>query len=146
VGIKANRINEIEMAVASPEKAGVGGSIPSLATSISTLYRPSNPSFGSNWFQFQPADNVSCELRQRRMAPIDSPVLIPCVPFDVFIYGFGSVRERPGATTAILLQALLKSNRLAAGQNKMLMFKILSSGGFLVHFRTTRALPACWSS
>jgi hypothetical protein len=66
----------------SPEKAGVGGSIPSLATSISTLYRRSNPSSGSNWFQFQPADIVSSELRQPRIA------LNECVPFDVFIYGF----------------------------------------------------------
>ena len=43
----------------SPEKAGVGGSIPSLATTFSNTYRPSTPGFGSNWFQFQPADQVN---------------------------------------------------------------------------------------
>ncbi len=45
----------------SPEKAGVGGSIPSLATTFSKTYRYSTPGFGSNWFQFQPADTVSCD-------------------------------------------------------------------------------------
>jgi len=35
MGAKANRVSEIEMAVASPEKAGGGGSIPSLATALS---------------------------------------------------------------------------------------------------------------
>jgi hypothetical protein len=48
--------------VGGPEKAGVGGSIPSLATMFSNTYSRSNPSFGSNWFQFQPADIVSCGL------------------------------------------------------------------------------------
>jgi len=36
-----------------PEKAGVGGSIPSLATMFSKTYRPSRAQVGSNWFQFQ---------------------------------------------------------------------------------------------
>jgi hypothetical protein len=31
---------------------------------FSKTYKPSTPSFGSNWFQFQPADTVSCGLRQ----------------------------------------------------------------------------------
>ena len=35
---KANRINQIRTAEASPEKAGVGGSIPSLATPITSLF------------------------------------------------------------------------------------------------------------
>jgi hypothetical protein len=29
---------------------------------FSNTYSRSNPSFGSNWFQFQPADIVSCGL------------------------------------------------------------------------------------
>ena len=51
----------------SPEKAGVGGSIPSLATTFSNTCRYSTPCFGSNWFQFQPADIVSSGL----VRPID---------------------------------------------------------------------------
>ena len=35
-----------------PEKAGVGGSIPSLATTFSTTYKPSKPQFRSSSFQF----------------------------------------------------------------------------------------------
>ena len=53
---KANRISYITMVESSPEKAGVGGSIPSLATLFSKTYRHSIPRFGSNWFQFQPAN------------------------------------------------------------------------------------------
>jgi hypothetical protein len=33
MGVKANRIKEVETVVASPEKAGVGGSIPVLQSS-----------------------------------------------------------------------------------------------------------------
>ena len=49
----------------SPEKAGVGGSIPSLATTFSISYSLFIPSFGSNWFQFQPAGNclMRCSVR-----------------------------------------------------------------------------------
>ena len=50
----------------SPEKAGVGGSIPSLATKFSNTYRYSTPRFGSNWFQFQPADTVSSVVSVRQ--------------------------------------------------------------------------------
>jgi len=32
--VRINGINELQIAVASPEKAGVGGSIPSLATTF----------------------------------------------------------------------------------------------------------------
>ena len=46
-----NRINQIMMAVASPEKAGVGGSTPSLATIFSTTYKPSFPNLASNCVQ-----------------------------------------------------------------------------------------------
>ena len=35
----------------SPEKAGVGGSIPSLVTTFSKTYRPSKPQFHSISFQ-----------------------------------------------------------------------------------------------
>ena len=35
----ANRINELKFAERSPEKAGVGGSIPSLATLFSSTYQ-----------------------------------------------------------------------------------------------------------
>jgi len=48
---KVNGINQMRMAVSSPEKAGVGGSIPSLATMDSTIYTPLFPAlvpFGSN--------------------------------------------------------------------------------------------------
>jgi hypothetical protein len=60
----------------SPEKAGVGGSIPSLATTFSNTYRPSTPGFGSNWFQFQPADTVS-KVVSVRQSITDCNSLIP---------------------------------------------------------------------
>jgi hypothetical protein len=60
--IRINQIKGMTMADPSPEKAGGGGSIPSLATTFSNTYSRSNPSLGSNWFQFQPADIVSCGL------------------------------------------------------------------------------------
>src|ERR1035438_7574807 len=41
------------IADSSPEKAGVGGSSPSLATMFSIAYRPPKSRFGSNWFQFR---------------------------------------------------------------------------------------------
>ncbi len=46
------------MSVSSPEKAGVGGSIPSLATTESTTYRPPETQFHSISFQFQLARRV----------------------------------------------------------------------------------------
>jgi hypothetical protein len=48
---KDNQISEMWMADSSPEKAGVGGSIPSLATMESTTYRCQNSEFGPNWSQ-----------------------------------------------------------------------------------------------
>jgi hypothetical protein len=60
----------------SPEKAGVGGSIPSLATTFSNTYRHSTPGFGSNWFQFQPADTVS-NVVSVRQSITDCNSLIP---------------------------------------------------------------------
>src|SRR5580692_6837668 len=41
----------------SPEKAGVGGSIPSLATTFSITYSPSGRQFHSNSFQLNGADD-----------------------------------------------------------------------------------------
>jgi len=59
----------------SPEKAGVGGSIPSLATTESATYRPCHLLFGSNWFQFgsqrcvsntgQPVQSTQREKREK---------------------------------------------------------------------------------
>jgi hypothetical protein len=43
--------NEMSSAETSPEKAGVGGSIPSLATKKSTTYSPSETAFHSISFQ-----------------------------------------------------------------------------------------------
>ena len=50
--IKDNRISQMRMADSSPEKAGVGGSIPSLATMFSITYRPVKPPVCSILFQF----------------------------------------------------------------------------------------------
>jgi hypothetical protein len=44
-------INEMKMAEYSPEKAGVGGSIPSLATTFSSTYRLLETQFHSISFQ-----------------------------------------------------------------------------------------------
>ena len=50
----------------SPEKAGVGGSIPSLATSFSITCRPSKRQFHSNSFQLNGAEGfVSSEIPTR---------------------------------------------------------------------------------
>ena len=51
MGYSKNRINQLPMADSSPEKAGVGGSIPSLATMFSTTYRPSKTQLHSISFQ-----------------------------------------------------------------------------------------------
>ena len=51
--IKDNRINQMTMADSSPEKAGVGGSIPSLATTFSIAYSHPEHSVCSILFQFQ---------------------------------------------------------------------------------------------
>jgi hypothetical protein len=45
MGYRMNRINQLRMADSSPEKAGVGGSIPSLATMFSNPYGPPFRSF-----------------------------------------------------------------------------------------------------
>jgi hypothetical protein len=36
-------LNHLTVSVSSPEKAGVGGSIPSLATTFSNIYKPTSP-------------------------------------------------------------------------------------------------------
>ena len=48
---KASRIRGIRAAESGPEKAGVGGSIPSLATTFSIAYSPPNTGFHSTSFQ-----------------------------------------------------------------------------------------------
>ena len=49
---KLSGINEITVGESSPEKAGVGGSIPSLATMFSSTYQRSLPRSCSILFQF----------------------------------------------------------------------------------------------
>jgi hypothetical protein len=49
--VKVNQVNELAMGDASPEKAGVGGSIPSLATMFSTAYKALTQHFHSISFQ-----------------------------------------------------------------------------------------------
>jgi hypothetical protein len=44
-------LNHLDESVSSPEKAGVGGSIPSLATLFSTTYQSPNLPFCSILFQ-----------------------------------------------------------------------------------------------
>jgi hypothetical protein len=46
-------LNHLALSISSPEKAGVGGSIPSLATIKSVVYRPPDSQFHSNSFQNQ---------------------------------------------------------------------------------------------
>src|SRR5215471_17813425 len=54
--------NTLDLAGCSPEKAGVGGSIPSLATIVSTTYKHAFPGFRSISFQLnsQNAAAVVC--------------------------------------------------------------------------------------
>jgi hypothetical protein len=49
--IKTNGIRRLAMGELGPEKAGVGGSIPSLAIMFSATYRPSKTQFSSDSFQ-----------------------------------------------------------------------------------------------
>ena len=49
--VKSSGINQMTLAVSGPEKAGVGGSIPSLATIFSVTYQYLSSAFGSNWSQ-----------------------------------------------------------------------------------------------
>ncbi len=74
--------NELMVGDISPEKAGVGGSIPSLATIESVTYRPPDSQFHSNSFQFQ---------KVRRTLPQDGSVRLE---YSVCSNraGFGSVR------------------------------------------------------
>jgi len=49
---RVKQIREAEMADGGPEKAGVGGSIPSLATIFNNL-QTALPGFGCNWLHFR---------------------------------------------------------------------------------------------
>ncbi len=51
---KGNRIKQLGIVERSPEKAGVGGSIPSLATSFNNL-QPAIFRFGCIWLHFRHA-------------------------------------------------------------------------------------------
>ena len=74
----ANRISYITMVESSPEKAGVGGSIPSLATMFSITYKPPNPQFRSISFQFQARQNSLMEQScGRTIVPPGSPLSGP---------------------------------------------------------------------
>jgi len=46
--VNTNGIKQMRMAVSSPEKAGVGGSTPSLATIFSIRYATGSPVFSPN--------------------------------------------------------------------------------------------------
>ena len=85
-GVKPSGIRYLMMTDVSAEKAGVGGSIPSLATMFSTSYSHPKPSVCSILFQFQ---NQACRnlpqtrwlwnfaphaVREARVAP-PSPVV-----------------------------------------------------------------------
>ena len=64
VGIRedfVSGIKQIRWVERSPEKAGVGGSIPSLATMFSITYKPPNLQFRSISFQFQARQNSLME-------------------------------------------------------------------------------------
>jgi hypothetical protein len=50
-----------QVAERGPEKAGVGGSIPSLATTLSTTYKSVSPRFHSNSFQLARRDSPRIE-------------------------------------------------------------------------------------
>ena len=75
MGSKVNGINQIGSAERHPEKAGVGGSSPSLATTFSISYNCRSRSFCSILFQFQ---NQACRnlprLRMDYNAPARSPI------------------------------------------------------------------------
>ena len=62
--IKDSRISQMRMADSSPEKAGVGGSIPSLATTFSKNYGHFKTDFHSVSFQ----NFSSAGMRQRNKA------------------------------------------------------------------------------
>ena len=72
--VNGKKINQMRAAERCPEKAGVGGSSPSLATTFSNTYRRLISSFGSNWFQFRLADSVSASSSG---SPTTSNSLIP---------------------------------------------------------------------
>ena len=54
----------------SPEKAGVGGSIPSLATTKSITYRPSGGYFHSISFQLNGAERLASSEMLTRIAAV----------------------------------------------------------------------------
>jgi hypothetical protein len=79
-GGKVNRMSKIETVDYSPEKAGVGGSIPSLATMFSTAYKAPFRHFHSISFQnFRPV-----EICPRQNGAVWKTVLRGRMPFRRF--------------------------------------------------------------
>jgi hypothetical protein len=73
---KANGINQMRTVDHGPEKAGFGGSIPSLATIFNNL-QIALPGFGCNWLHFGRgrASPGVVYLKTRTSAPIGAPRL-----------------------------------------------------------------------
>ena len=81
MGSKVNGINQIGSAERHPEKAGVGGSSPSLATTFSIAYSHPRSSVCSILFQFQ---NQACRnLPQLRMDQSDPARPRNCDGFEL---------------------------------------------------------------
>ena len=62
----------------SPEKAGVGGSTPSLATTFSATYPLAFPHLGPLWVQFRPFTAhvlIGCELFDRSLLRLRDELL-----------------------------------------------------------------------
>jgi len=70
------QINGLRLVASSPEKAGVGGSIPSLATTFSTTYRLPTPRVCSKLFQKPDEHSSFLEGRLRLPAPHPEQMLL----------------------------------------------------------------------
>ena len=86
-------LNQLAASVGAPEKAGVGGSIPSLATMFSNTYWYSVPGFGSNWFQFWSADRCLVLSRQALTTVLESRASLPRIVRPRL--GFGACMDLP---------------------------------------------------
>src|SRR5215469_17012538 len=71
-GLKFLILKRLVLGDAGPEKAGVGGSIPSLATLFSTAYKHSSHAVCSILFQFQIQACRDCLIRTRCYERLDS--------------------------------------------------------------------------
>ena len=108
-GIRTLILNLLDESVSSPEKAGVGGSIPSLATMFSITSRPSKSQFHSVSFQnlgllgFASRMKSGIGSREPSVSALDSA---PFEPDNRFAKG-----RRVGSQSRFALQALLESDR-----------------------------------